>query len=45
MEHFPERTPLIVIPAKTQYRAPFIMLIFITPCDFFGIDNDTAFAT
>ena len=36
---------MIVIPANMQYRLPFTMLIRIDPCDFFGIANDTAFAT
>ena len=37
--------PLMVIPANMQYRLPFRMLMRIEPCDFFGIDSDTAFAT
>ena len=45
IEHLPARTPLMVIPANMQYRLPFIMLIRIDPCDFFGIANDTALAT
>ncbi len=45
IEHLPARMPLMVIPANMQYRLPFRMLMRIDPCDFFGIDSDTAFAT
>lgn len=44
IEHLPARIPLMVIPTNMQYRLPFRMLMRIDPCDFFGIDKDTAVA-